>query len=137
MIGRNRMMDAGEKSKGSWWQTVPGILTATAGIITAVTGLIVALHQRPPSPLSPGSPPPKPFESPAHEERQRPVVPVVTPPAVDRPYNMSFDMPTVGSQPPGWFNSAGFVDGVSTAYEIRVIPRPDEGSGACVLFQNP
>ena len=28
-----------------WWQTLPGILTATATIITAVTGLIVALNQ--------------------------------------------------------------------------------------------
>ena len=28
-----------------WWQTVPGVLTATAAIITAVTGLIIALHQ--------------------------------------------------------------------------------------------
>ena len=28
-----------------WWQTLPGILTASAGIITAVAGLIVALHQ--------------------------------------------------------------------------------------------
>lgn len=27
----------------SWWQTVPGMLTAIAGIITAVTGLIVAV----------------------------------------------------------------------------------------------
>jgi len=34
----------GPQSK-RWWQTVPGILTATASIITAVTGLIVALHQ--------------------------------------------------------------------------------------------
>jgi hypothetical protein len=33
-----------QKSQG-WWQTVPGILTATAGIITAIAGLIVALHQ--------------------------------------------------------------------------------------------
>ena len=32
------------KSQG-WWQTVPGILTATAGIITAIAGLIVALNQ--------------------------------------------------------------------------------------------
>jgi hypothetical protein len=38
-------MDEGEKSKGSWWQTVPGILTAIAGIITAVAGLLVTLHQ--------------------------------------------------------------------------------------------
>jgi hypothetical protein len=37
-------MNEGPQSKG-WWQTVPGILTATASIITAVTGLIVALHQ--------------------------------------------------------------------------------------------
>ena len=29
----------------SWWQTLPGILTAVAGIITAATGLIVALNQ--------------------------------------------------------------------------------------------
>ena len=29
----------------SWWQTLPGILTAVAGIITAATGLIVALSQ--------------------------------------------------------------------------------------------
>jgi len=28
-----------------WWQTVPGILTATAAAITAVTGLVVALQQ--------------------------------------------------------------------------------------------
>lgn len=38
-------MDEGEKSKGSWWQTAPGILTAIAGIITAVAGLLVTLHQ--------------------------------------------------------------------------------------------
>jgi hypothetical protein len=31
------------KSDGSWWRTVPGMLTAAAGTITAVTGLIVAL----------------------------------------------------------------------------------------------
>src|SRR5262245_35465266 len=37
---------AGESPKPqSWWQTLPGILTAVAGIITAATGLIVALNQ--------------------------------------------------------------------------------------------
>jgi hypothetical protein len=127
---------ADEKSKGSWWQTVPGILIGLAGIITAVAGLIVVLHQYTPSPLSPGSSMPKTFVSPAGTERQRPEI-RVTPPAVDRPYNMSFDMLPVGNQPPGWFNSDGFVADVSTAYEIRVVPRPDGGSGACVLFQNP
>lgn len=29
----------------NWWQTIPGILTATAAVITAVTGLILALNQ--------------------------------------------------------------------------------------------
>jgi hypothetical protein len=37
---------AGEPPKPqSWWQTLPGALTAVAGIITAATGLIVALNQ--------------------------------------------------------------------------------------------
>ena len=29
----------------SWWQTLPGILTAVAATLTAVTGLVVALNQ--------------------------------------------------------------------------------------------
>ena len=29
----------------SWWQTIPGILTAIAAVLTAVTGLIVALNR--------------------------------------------------------------------------------------------
>lgn len=36
---------SGEPSKSqSWWQTLPGILTALAAIITAATGLFVALN---------------------------------------------------------------------------------------------
>ena len=34
--------DAGERS---WWQTLPGMLTAAATLIAAVTGRVVALHQ--------------------------------------------------------------------------------------------
>jgi hypothetical protein len=35
----------GEEPKfHSWWQTLPGIITATAGIITALTGLLVVLN---------------------------------------------------------------------------------------------
>jgi hypothetical protein len=55
---------AGEPPKPqSWWQTLPGILTAVAGIITAATGLIVALNQAgcfPPrsNQISSGSTPP-------------------------------------------------------------------------------
>lgn len=37
---------SGEPPKSqSWWQTLPGILTAVAAIITASTGLILALNQ--------------------------------------------------------------------------------------------
>ena len=129
-------MEVEEKSKGSWWQTAPGILTTIGGIITALAGLILALHG-PASSVNPASAPPPPYESSAHKERQRAAVPIVTPPAVTRPYNMSFDMPTEGRQPVGWFNGDGVVDSVSTAYEIKVIPRPDGEKGACVLFQNP
>ncbi len=36
---------AEEPRPQGWWQTLPGILTATASVIAAVTGLIVALYQ--------------------------------------------------------------------------------------------
>ena len=64
----------------SWWQSIPGFLTATAGVITAVTGLIVALQQigilgQSPSESTPGEvdrPPiesdPLPSEPPVREE---------------------------------------------------------------------
>jgi hypothetical protein len=29
----------------SWWQTLPGAVTALAGLVTAITGLLVALNQ--------------------------------------------------------------------------------------------
>ena len=38
-------MDENPKPKNSWWQTLPGVLTATAGTATAIAGLIGALHQ--------------------------------------------------------------------------------------------
>ena len=36
---------AEEPKSGSWWRSLPGILTAIAGIITAIGGLIFALNQ--------------------------------------------------------------------------------------------
>ncbi|WP_127531570.1 hypothetical protein [Paenibacillus kobensis] len=38
-------MDNEPSKPQSWWQTLPGILTAVTGILTAATGLIVALSQ--------------------------------------------------------------------------------------------
>ncbi len=34
-----------EPRSGSWWLTVPGVLTGLAAVITAVTGLVVGLNQ--------------------------------------------------------------------------------------------
>ncbi len=36
---------SGPPSHGSFWKTVPGLLTAAAGVISAVTGLVVAVNQ--------------------------------------------------------------------------------------------
>jgi hypothetical protein len=34
-----------DQEKGSWWQTLPGILTSAAAVIAAIGGLIGVLHQ--------------------------------------------------------------------------------------------
>lgn len=60
----------------------------------------------------------------------------VLPPAVIRPMNLGFDGATIDTRPMGWFNSLGHVDGVSVAYSIEVIPRPESRVGACVRFQH-
>jgi len=38
-------MDKSQKSRNSWWQTLPGVLAAVAATATAVAGLIGVLHQ--------------------------------------------------------------------------------------------
>jgi hypothetical protein len=38
-------MDKDQEKSLSWWQTLPGILTAVGGVIVAMTGLIGALYQ--------------------------------------------------------------------------------------------
>jgi len=37
-------MDESPKPKSSWWQTIPGVLTAVAAAATAIAGLIGGLH---------------------------------------------------------------------------------------------
>lgn len=39
------MEQENESKEKGWWNTLPGVLTATAAVITAITGLIVGLHQ--------------------------------------------------------------------------------------------
>lgn len=60
-------------------------------------------------------------------------------PAVIHPMNLGFEGPTISGQPAGWFNSLGYVDGVSTSYKIGVVPHVERKreSGMCVLFQSP
>jgi hypothetical protein len=67
--------------------------------------------------------------------RRDPPTIVVPPPAVVAPMNLGFEGPNNGGMPEGWFNSLGFVDRVSTAYEVRVEPRPDGGPGRCVRMR--
>ena len=84
-----------QRSRG-WWQTVPGILTATAGIITAVAGLIAALHQAgvftsapkqaQPPPSSSAATPPPPTSPPAGAiSGANPTPPASTGPATQYP----------------------------------------------------
>jgi hypothetical protein len=40
----------------SWWQTLPGVLTALAAVITAVTGLVIAVRSNDGSPRDPEPP---------------------------------------------------------------------------------
>jgi hypothetical protein len=49
--------------------------------------------------------------------------------------NLSFDTTTGFDMPSGWFDSTGFVTGVSRDYEIRVIPRSDSG-GSCAMLRS-
>lgn len=55
-----------QRSSGTWWTTLPGVLTGIAAIVTAVTGLLVALRQA--NPIVPPNEPPK------LSDRDRPAV---------------------------------------------------------------
>ena len=61
---------------------------------------------------------------------------VVEPPAVAAPTNLDFSARGADGAPIGWFDSHGFVDGVSTDYEFTVVARP-RGDGSCVRVQYP
>lgn len=74
--------------------------------------------------------------SPLPNTRQQNSEIVVNYPEVLRPINLGFEGAVNWGLPNGWFNSSGYVDGVSTKYEINVVERPDAGNGSCVIFQN-
>lgn len=74
-------MNEPQPTPGSWWQTLPGVLTALAGVITAISGLVALFYPHgsdagrqgeataattpspPPSPTSSPSPSPAPTPS--------------------------------------------------------------------------
>lgn len=67
-----------------------------------------------------------------------PGLPTVKPPAVVRPINLGFEGPVnLDREPNGWFNSLGYVMGVSAQYRIRVVPRPGGEAGTCVRLRSP
>lgn len=87
-----------------------------------VKGDLASVSDQPLIPIAPGKP--------------RLAKSVVKPPSVAGPMNLAFDGPVVRGFPSGWFNSLGFVDYVSTEYEVRVVPRAGARSDVCVLFRN-
>lgn len=70
------------------------------------------------------------------ESQQGKSKPPIIPPAVPRPLNMSFEGSAKYRKPFGWFNSKGFVGGVSTAYNFEVVPRSDRPNEYCIRMEN-
>ena len=68
-------------------------------------------------------------------KKRRPAPVQVDPPAVSWPTNLGFEAPIVTGIPFGWFNSFGYVGGVSTAYEVKVVPRQGSGEDRCVRMR--
>jgi hypothetical protein len=65
-----------------------------------------------------------------------PESPVSDPLAVERPLNLGFDSSAPEGIPIGWFNSFGHVSGVSTDYDIGVVPRSEDlASGTCAVLE--
>jgi hypothetical protein len=72
----------------------------------------------------------------ARKSAERNVVSVIVePPEVANPTNLGFDREVLGGVPLGWFNSLGFVGGVSTEYEVRLSQREGGASGKCVRMR--
>ena len=75
----------------SWWQTLPGVLTATAAILTAVTGLLAILFQygiiggKPNAVPSPAAP----VHSPGTKTPEAASVPATPAPAGIKPWSTS------------------------------------------------
>lgn len=59
---------------------------------------------------------------------------VVEKPAVAKPTNLGFEGDVINNMPIGWFNSLGFVSGVSPLYEVSVQVRSN-GTGKCARLQ--
>ncbi len=70
------MADEGAKA-GSFWTTLPGILTGAAALITAISGLAVWQHQ--------SNPTPTPTPAPVIQQNVQPQTPVATPAVVPNP----------------------------------------------------
>jgi len=56
----------------------------------------------------------------------------VEPPCVAEPTNLGFEGPVLAGIPLGWFNSVGYVYGVSAAFACEVVPRPGVEGGQCI-----
>jgi hypothetical protein len=57
---------------------------------------------------------------------------VVPAPGVSAPLNLLFDQPEESGWPPGWFDSRGFVDGVSTPLTLAHVAAAEVPGGRCL-----
>ena len=59
--------------------------------------------------------------------------PTVSHPAVAAPVNMDFEISVADGSILGWLNSKGFVDSVSTDYEIGIAPHNKDSKTGCAV----
>lgn len=133
---------ADEGSRGSWWHTLPGVLTAVAGVLSAVTGLVVALRdppEQPPPGASGAAPPaaPGPAPMPASPAAPAPGV-VATPAPTPAPVTREPPAgPATATEPPAlvgiWRDQHGTISQIEQSGErFRIVGRGMNCAGAWV-----
>jgi hypothetical protein len=109
-----------EEPRQNFWQTLPGILTATAGVLTAVTGLYLAIVQNRGSDREAADPPAAAASAPATATRAtREPPPAVSTPSAPPPASAS---PASGVKP--WADSTAELttaDGSVTAVRAETL----------------
>ena len=105
-----------------------------AGWEDALRAAITAAARAAAAARAPWPPPLHTFASPAPREREAARGDRTDERIVDRPVNLGFDGAARHGVPHGWFNSVGYVSGVSSRYALSAVPREDGQGGACLML---